>query len=200
MVTKKDSKNPADCSRTIYIEFRDANARLLRRVTDVLPGDPSSGKTIGLKSISRNCFSNSLMNLTAFEQLAGEPVSLVAGSLGLCLPPPTWFEWGGERDVPHTAVHQFRKCPVTGLPDVHFWVQTERGTIWDIVDDYTVDIVAPTHGKTITTTGLLCGGRLIAGESVEALRARGLEYVPASDVVQHVLVNKHAQNVSIRSM
>jgi hypothetical protein len=89
-----------------------------------------------LQYIERNCFSNCIKNMDALQTLAGCELVLTAGSFGVCNPSPTWYEWGGLFDTPHTKVSHFVACPFTGLPSVHFWFETRDGKIWDVLDPY----------------------------------------------------------------
>jgi hypothetical protein len=148
-----------------------------------------------LQYIERNCFGNCIKNMEPFETLAGCELTVVAGSLGLCSPPPTWYEWGGDGDVPHATVKQFRSCPVTGLPDVHFWFESADEKIWDVLDLYLVNIVAPVRGKVIDRSGLV-HGCLVAGKSRAELELIGLKYVRTSPLIEEILVRKHIANVA----
>ena len=147
--------------------------------------------------MERNCFSNCVKNMAALESLAGCTLELMAGSFGLCQPSPTWYEWGGQYDTVFTTVHQFSKCQFTGLPSVHFWFETTDGSIWDVLDLYVIETVAPVHCKSLDRSSFL-HGCLIPGRSRKELKACGLAYVPASPLVQDILVRKHADNISVK--
>ena len=155
--------------------------------------------TTYLRYIERNCFSNCIMNIEPLESLAGCALTATAGSLGLCSPTPTWYEWGGYGDVPHTTVKQFSSCPVTGLPDVHFWFESEDGKIWDVLDLYLIHTVAPVHKKTIDCSGLV-HGCFIAGKTRVELESIGLKYISTTPLIEHILIEKHAANTAITEL
>ena len=149
-----------------------------------------------LQYIERNCFGNCIQNMEPLVSLAGCELFPTAGSLGLCSPSPTWYEWGGDKDVPHTTVRQFNACPVTGLPDVHFWFESEDGKIWDVLDLYLLHTVAPVHKKNIDRSGLV-HGCFITGKSKAELESIGLKYVKTTPLIEEILVRQHIDHVSI---
>lgn len=175
--------------RGVYVEFRDRSGKVLSK-----KGPPAAFHH--LVSIERNCFSNCLMNLKTFQSMAQTSLEITAGSLGLSIPQPTWFEWGGSGAVPHTLVHQFTRCPHTHLPDVHFWLESPDGRIYDVLDAYLLHTVAPTFRKRIDATGFP-HGCVISGLCREELASRGLVYIPASPLVQETLRRKHLSNIKI---
>jgi hypothetical protein len=159
-------------------------------------------KTVGnaaspnlLLYVERNCYSNCLMNWKRMEVVAGTPLKMVSGSLGLNNPPPVWFEWGGAAGKAYSTVKQFSSCPVTGLPDIHFWFQDADGKVWDVVDPYIMHTVAPVHKKTVMVDALL-DGCFIAGKTCEELKSLGLLYIPADPLVQDVMAQKHSKNIT----
>jgi hypothetical protein len=149
--------------------------------------------------LERNCFSNCVKNMMVLETLAGCELELMAGSFGLCMPSPIWYEWGGSEEKLFHTVKEFRACEVTGLPSVHFWLESEDGKIWDVLDPYILEIVAPTHRKTIDTRDFV-HGCLIAGKTREELVSRGLQYVPAPPLVQEILVKIHASSIRFQTL
>lgn len=148
------------------------------------------------KCIERNCFGNCLMNLKNMNALAGKSLKIVAGSLGLCDPPPVWFEFGGTGSETHTVVHQFTNPTTT---DVHFWLEDEDGNVWDVVDEYLHATVAPFHRKRIDTSEFL-EGSLINGISKERLKERGLAYIAADPSVSSMLVAIHLRKSAVRTL
>jgi hypothetical protein len=178
-------------AKRIMSAYKDTDVRIEFCQRDGASGpavgaDASSAK-LTLRYVERNCFFNALQNLDAMEKLSGEQLCIVAGSLGLCAPLPCWFEWGGTGSTPHATVAQFAKCPVTGLPDVHFWLESQNGKVFDVLDMYLTEKVAPFHHKTVDTGGLM-HGVLVQGTSAE-LEERGLRYIPATPLVQTCLIN-----------
>ena len=173
---------PGDESKPLRITFFKRDASLL------LSCGPEHAE-ITLQYVERNCFFNALLNLPAMEILAGKDLQLTAGSLGLCSPGPAWFEWGGTKDVPHTTVSQFSKCPVTSLPDVHFWVEDGDGLVYDVLDPYLTAVVAPYHKKQIETEGLVHGVAIL-GKSKLELESFGLKYLAAEPLVQVILTKQ----------
>lgn len=163
------------------IEFKRRNLHLVKCV-----GDTTSVNI--LTYIERNCYSNCLVNCPVMQKIANCPLKIVCGSLGLCDPPPVWFEWGGFADTPHQTVKQFNKCPFTGLPDVHYWLENEGGKVWDVLDIYLTDTVAPFQKKCIASN-VLPAGHLIPGMTYDELKGVGLMYVPAEPLVQEVMMN-----------
>lgn len=153
--------------------------------------------SVSLHYVERNCFSNCVNNMEAMETLAGCALTVVAGSLGLCAPPPTWYEWGGYGDAPHTTVKQFVSCPVTGLPDVHFWFEAADGNIWDVLDLYLLNTVAPTFKKTVDRRGLV-HGYFVNGKPASELESIGLKYVKTTPLVEEILVRRHISNVTVK--
>lgn len=150
-----------------------------------------------LQYIERSCFSNCVKNMCHMEALAGCELELVAGSLGLCSPLPVWYIWGGFQEEIFQTVKQFRTCRVTGAPSVHFWFQNEQdGTIWDVLDVlYFLETAAPLVKKTVDTSGFV-HGCLIPGKTSKELESCGLKYVPASPLIQEILVRKHTAKIS----
>lgn len=151
--------------------------------------------------VERNCFSNCVKNLFPMEALAGCQLRITAGSLGMCTPSPVWYEWGGTGDSVFHTVQQFRKCQFTGLPSVHFWLESELdGKIWDVLDVlYLVEKAAPLLKKTIDTSTFV-HGCLIAGRTREELEACGLKYVPADPMVQEILEKKHVLSTEFKTL
>lgn len=169
---------------TVFIEFAKRHGDNVGDVRVVASrGDPKSPHKI--LSIERNCYSNCVMNKEELEKLAERPLTIVGGSLGLCSPSPTWFEWGGNGDIPHKTVVQFCDCIVPGTHDMHFWLESEDEYVWDVLDPYLVD-VATIHKKRIDTTTFL-NDHLICGESKAVLQTRGLLYISAQPLVQQVM-------------
>ena len=179
---------------SITLEFYNRNCQLTKKF-------PSKKKTLThLVYIERNCFSNCVKNMCAMEALAGCELELIAGSVGLCsLPGEIWYEWGGFKNQPHTTVQQFRRCEFTGLPDVHFWFETPDGKIYDVVDRYLLETVAPLYKKTVECTSFV-HGYVILGHTRAALETCGLTYVPASPLVQEILVKHHAANIAFKEL
>lgn len=175
----------------VRIIFKDRSMRVTRVVG-------SATAPHALMYVERNCFANCVSNQPAMEALAGEPLEVVAGSLGVCSPEPVWYEWGGAGSKPHETVAQFVKCAHTGLRDVHFWLRgTRTGTIWDVLDPYLLDVVAPAHAKIVTAPPL----GLVAGETREDLESRrGLRYLPATAVVNQVLVRRYMSELRFVAM
>ena len=142
---------------------------------------------ISFLSIERNCYGNCVMNYKEMMDLARKPLKIVAGSLGLCNPEPVWFEFGGHKSEPHTKVHQFTNKSEN---DVHFWLEDEDGNVWDVMDLYMLDVVAPFRKKKITTTDFL-EGVVINGISKETLKECGLAYIAADEHVSEILKAMH---------
>lgn len=153
----------------------------------------SQGSRYTLSCLTRNCFSNMLTNKPTMTEMAGKDVEIVAGSLGVCDPAPVYFEWGGMGSSVYTKFHEFIKCPITGLPSVHWWCVDADGKVWDVLDPY-LFLVAKTWGKTIDTAGFI-HGRLIAGKSVEELERQGLKYIRCDSVVDAALFKRFSENV-----
>jgi hypothetical protein len=168
---------------SVAIEFRNRKLSTTKRL-----GPRNSKHT--LVYIERNCFSNCIMNMEDVQLLAGQPLEIVGGSLGLCVPEPVYYEWGGNCSRPNQTVKEFARCPLTGMRDIHYWFQTVDGLVWDVLDPY-LDFVAHVHGKHILNRQELVHGHLIAGKSREQLEKEfGLMYLPASTLVQEVMVRK----------
>ena len=168
------------------IEYRSREGRVLENVGSCVQGT-------FMISVERNCFGNCVTNQGYLETMAGVPLHLVAGSLGLCNPAPTWYEWGGMGETVYTTAAQFAACPLTGLPSVHFWLETEDGEVWDVLDRYLIRVVAKTWSKKIDTSDFALK-RIVTGKSREVLKARGLEYVPAAPRIQKTLINNARAN------
>lgn len=152
------------------------------------------GDSFVFRSVARNCFGNCSMNKEPFERLTGASLRVVAGSLGLCSSEPVWYEWGGMFDKPHSRVIEFLECPITGDPDVHFWLEDETGNVYDVVDRYLRRVVAPAQNRTISTEAF-AHGCVILGMSKDELKKAGLLYLPADPLVQQVLSKKHERMV-----
>lgn len=170
--------------KRVYIRFLDQNLQVVKTC------GPREAQT-KLFYVERNCFGNSCTNQIEMQVLAGEPLEIVAGSLGLCAPAPTWYEWGGYNDTVHTTVHQFRRCTTTGMSSCHFWLQgVHSGKIWDVLDPYLVEQVAPPRHKTINVDTLVHGW-LCAGLTVEELERCGLKYVRTELLIEKILLQHH---------
>lgn len=172
------------------LEYRDRNGRVLERLGPALPD-------VLLRSFERNCFGNCAMNIDTLQLIAGVELDVVAGSLGLCDPAPTWYEWGGTGGKVYTTEERFNTCRVTGLPSVHFWLADSDGKVWDIMDHYLIHTVMPAHKKKVDMSGFALG-RVITGESVGTLKARGLLYVPAPPDIQRNLIMKSFSSVQLK--
>lgn len=169
--------------------MKDLRIVFIRRDGTVLRavGADVSNAKVTLKYVERNCFFNAVQNLRDMEKVAGTELALVAGSLGLCSPSPCWYEWGGDGPTPHQTVARFVKCPITGMQDAHFWLESRDGIVYDVLDAYLMEVVAPFHGKKVDTSGF-AHGVLVRG-SKEELEKIGLKYVPATELVQTCLIN-----------
>lgn len=176
------------------VKFMSRELKVIEKAEAVLADTDTD---VTLQHIERNCFANCYANASGMEKIARENLQLVAGSLGLCNPGPTWFEWGScDNRNPNTKVYQFTKCPVTGKRNVHFWYRTQGGHIYDILDPY-LDVVAMTWGKRLEKKGLLAG-KIIPGKLPEEIeRDHGLKYVEADPLVTSVLIAKYKTEISV---
>lgn len=165
---------------TIRFEFLDREG-----IFQSAAGASVADASIVLKYVERNCFFNAVQNIRDIERLSGlSDLNVVAGSLGLCVPEPCWYEWGGSGDTPHQTVARFAKCPITGGQDAHFWLQA-GDIILDVLDPYLINTVAVYHNKKIDVSTFM-HGVLVQG-TAEELESRGLRYVPADPLVQACL-------------
>lgn len=153
-----------------------------------------------LRYIERNCFSNVTMNLYVLEEIAGATLQVMCGSLGVNDPAPAWYEWGGtmSSDAPCSTVIEFVERQ-SGKINAHFWLEDDNENVWDVLDVYLLDVVVPFHRKRIDTSAFV-HGHLIPGMSRTELKKRGLEYVPASSLVQEVLCRRQAARVQLQPL
>jgi hypothetical protein len=183
--------------RELALEFRDSNFEtvcfvFMNRGLDrvVFERGVSGGAQIVL--VERSCFTNCIRMMQLMEHAAGKELYIVAGSLGLCVPEPVWYEWGGDDSQPFTAVKDFARCAYTGLPSVHFWLSDappgQPGLVYDVLDPYIVT-TANVHAKFLQTRELLHGVGIV-GLTKTACEAIGLRYVQASPLVTEVMMRR----------
>ncbi|KAI8820887.1 uncharacterized protein EV422DRAFT_506606 [Fimicolochytrium jonesii] len=105
-------------------------------------------------------------------------LKIVAGSLGIGRTKP-FFEYGGET---WTEFHQFNRGDRV---DAHVWLEDENGRVYDIVTMHMCG-VASVRGKEFR----LQPYRIIDGMSKQKLCALGLHYVPSTDAIQSLILEK----------
>jgi hypothetical protein len=164
----------------IGIDYRDRRGQIVEQFGN-------SNPKIRLNSTERNCFGNCTMHVDLLKY-AGVDLHIVGGSLGLCDPAPTWFEWGGNAR-PHTTVNQFRT-------DIHFWMEDASGNVWDVLDSYLMRVVVPVHGKKVKTKKFRFG-RFVTGMPKNELQTRGLVYIPAPAHIQDILLREETRALKI---
>ena len=109
----------------------------------------------------------------------GVRAHLVVGSLGIGQRAPFW-EWGGPE---YQSLEQFLR-PVQGVStsDAYMWVQDEAGLIYDLVNQYKIDVAA-VHGKILRTSR----PQMLRGVSNAKAKRLGFHYLPAPAEVQESL-------------
>ena len=122
-----------------------------------------------LTYLANNCFLNAAINKDNHYKERG--LRLVIGSLGL----NGWFEFGGK----DWGMREFRAKHHSGYVwDAHGWLEDADGNIYDQIFNFYDEVAVIRTGKHLKKRGL------IEGESKDALRAVGLDYVPAAADVQ----------------
>ena len=109
----------------------------------------------------------------------GVRAKLVVGSLGIGTRAPFW-EWGGPE---YQSLEQFLQ-PIRGVTtsDAYMWAQDEAGLIYDVVNQYKID-VGNLRGKVIRT----CRPQMLHGVTYAEAKRLGFHYLPAPVHVQQPL-------------
>ena len=109
----------------------------------------------------------------------GVRASLVVGSLGIGTRAPFW-ELGGPE---YQSLQQFlRPIPRATTSDAYMWVQDEAGRIYDVVNQYKID-VANLRGKVIR----IRRPQMLHGVSYAEAKRMGFHYRPAPAHIQQPL-------------
>jgi hypothetical protein len=140
-------------------------------------------RVISFRSIDRNCGGNVKMNKDSFEKVCGKRMHTVCGSFGIRDPKTkdVWWEWGtGDID---SSAKDLLFCKFTGMKNCHFWLEDDDGNVYDIIQPYITNTVAPIHHIPLCLDSYVCRC-IIMGKSKEELEQRGILYLPARPKVQ----------------
>ena len=139
-----------------------------------------------VSSVAKRCTDEQLFQLRLSTIFAGRSLiytvglgvraNLVVGSLGIGTQAPFW-EWGGPE---YQSLEQFLQ-PIQGdsACDAYMWVQDEAGLIYDVVNQYKID-VADIQSKVILTRL----PQMLHGVSYAEAERLGFHYLPAAADLQ----------------
>jgi len=149
---------------------------------------------IYLQCIDRNCSGNVFANKEGMERAFGLPLKIVCGSFGIVTASgKIWWEWGGETS---NTVRDFARS--RGGDDCHFWLQSDDGKVYDIIQAYVTNLVVPVHAKHLDLSRF-GSGCVVDGWSPTELQSIGLVYRPADQDAQKIIVEFARRNLSGRS-
>ena len=138
-----------------------------------------------LQAVDCNCSGNVFANLSALQDLFGVELHVECGSFGLVKSDgTTWVEWG----VNARTTEQYLRNNVAPGKNCHFWLQDAEGRVFDVLQRYVIDVVAPAHGVCLDLSRF-CGQQIVDGWTRDALRDEAnLVYEPASPDVQASII------------
>ena len=150
-----------------------------------------------LQAVDCNCSGNVFANLPALRDLFGVELHVECGSFGLVKPDgSTWVEWGVNA---HTT-EQYLRNDVAPGKNCHFWLRDAEGRVFDVLQRYVIDVVAPAHGVRLDLSRF-CGEQIVNGWSRDALRDEAnMVYEPASPGVQASIIGSVENTLSMRLM
>lgn len=148
----------------------------------ILRGDPRCFiKNSTVLFLDANCYIYSCYNCKKCWSALG--LKVVCGSLGFGTQEPRWYEHGNPS---WTSAKQF----MGGSPlswDWHVWLENDQGLVWDVLPGIW-HFIAKIHRKKINL-GSSTENIAIEGLSKDHLKRHGLEYIPANEEAQAVLLS-----------
>lgn len=134
----------------------------------------------GVLFLEGNCYLCAMYNhKTCWNDLR---LRVVCGSVGFGVEKSRWFEFGNPQ---YRTVADFQ-AGHPALWDWHVWLEDDGGSVWDVLPAVWHEIAA-LHGQRLHM-GHAHGTVLIKGKEKGELVRHGLEYIPAPETTQHLLL------------
>jgi hypothetical protein len=143
-----------------------------------------AGKIKSCQVVDRNCSGNAYANKGPLQHAFETELHLACGGFGMIREDGTvWDEWG----VDAQTVDEYKNNNFPRGKSCHFWLEDGEGRVFDVLQSYCIDVVAPAQGVKLDTSHFLMDC-IVNGFTQDELRRAKLVYRPAAPDVQRKII------------